>query len=200
MRRHLSECYRTILPGRCQDPFGGDDSLGKISPDLRAPFDSLPDLLDSGQLRRALVVGLSCGKGRRTGNSGANPGRPRRCNRAIARTAPSIWPLPCRGAARRPGQVRTREPEDLPTRDLRPVARDSGRESSRAAGQGLPIGDRVARWSASWSSDPDPALAIAEHRRRCLPAPKSAPAHACERNGLRNPRQRRASRSSSCWW
>ena len=33
----------------------------------------------------ALVVGLSCWIGRRTGNSGAIPGRPRRCNRVLGR-------------------------------------------------------------------------------------------------------------------
>ena len=68
--------------------------------DIRAEFAKIVPL------RRALVVGRSRGKARRTGNSGANPGRPRRCNRAIQGQPLPIGPLPRRkGRGEKAGQT-----------------------------------------------------------------------------------------------
>jgi hypothetical protein len=65
-------------------------------------------------------------------------------------------PLPRIGRGEKAGSVRAREPEDLPARYLRPVARDSGREPSRLVGIrfrpsvlfALPL--EVARYTCIW--------------------------------------------------
>jgi hypothetical protein len=66
-----------------------------------------------------------------TGNTGAIPGRPRRCDRAL-NGRPLLfvhccsWEKKSRQATRRPGWPKARKSEDLPTRNMAASARDGG--------------------------------------------------------------------------
>ena len=99
--------------------------------DSRCPAGKLP--LDSGGLVRAAAPA------RQTGNSGVNPGRPRRCDRAVE--AGCFQPLRpprnvgFRAAARRHATGRARKSEDLPSVESLPD-REGGMADTAARATG----------------------------------------------------------------